>query len=97
MTCWQECLPLFWFLLQGINLYFTLTECFDIGSRIGKNVYCRFDESCTSISCCVDLKLFIYRHALTAYVRYDACDLELTIGINEWTASFKVLEEDFSE
>ena len=78
-------------------MYSTLTECFDIGSRVGKNVYCRFDKTCTTVSCCVDLKLFIYRHSLTTYVRYDACNLELTIGLNEWTASFSVLEEDFSE
>ncbi|KAI0210692.1 hypothetical protein LSAT2_004538 [Lamellibrachia satsuma] len=52
-------------------------------------------ESGGHISCCVDHKLFIYQHTLTAYVRYDTCNLELTIGFNEWTASFKVFEEDF--
>ena len=78
-------------------MYLTLTECFYIGSRIGKNILCRFDKTCTSISCCVDLKLFIYQHTLTAYVRYNTCNLELIIGLNEWTASFNMFEQDFSE
>ena len=78
-------------------MFLTLTECFHIGSRVGKNVYCRFDKTCTTVRCCVDLKLFIYQHTLTAYVRYDACNLELTIGLNKWSTSFKVLGEDFSE
>ncbi|KAK2165039.1 hypothetical protein NP493_1368g00012 [Ridgeia piscesae] len=81
-----------------INRYLSSDpQCFDIGSRVGPNVYCRFDKSCTSVSCCVDLKLFIYRHTLTAFVRYDPCDLELTIGVNTWTGSFKVFEHDFKE
>ncbi|KAK2165104.1 hypothetical protein NP493_1383g00012 [Ridgeia piscesae] len=81
-----------------INRYLSSDpQCFDIGSRVGPNVYCRFDKSCTSVSCCVDLKLFIYRHTLTAFVRYDPCDVELTIGVNTWTGSFKVFEHDFSE
>ncbi|KAI0212798.1 hypothetical protein LSAT2_002240, partial [Lamellibrachia satsuma] len=83
-------------ILTEILLRVSFVECFDIGSKVGKNVYCRFDETCTSVSCCVDLKLFIYRHTLTAFVRYDPCDLELTLGFNKWTASFKVLEEDFT-
>ena len=69
----------------------------DIASRLGPNVYCRFDKTCTSVSCCVDLTLFVYRHTLTAFVQYDPCHLELTIGVNTWTATFTVLEQDFSE
>ncbi|KAI0235612.1 putative nuclease HARBI1 [Lamellibrachia satsuma] len=48
-----------------------------------------------SVKLGVDLKLFTYRHTLTAYISYDTCNLELTIGINEWAASFNVFEEDF--
>jgi len=78
-------------------MYLTLTECFYIGSQIGKNILSRFDKACTSISCCVDLKLFIYQHTLTAYIRHNTCNLELIIGLSEWTASFNIFEQDFSE
>ncbi|KAK2175675.1 hypothetical protein NP493_715g02005 [Ridgeia piscesae] len=46
---------------------------FGLAGRVGKHVYCSADDSCLAFSCCVNLKLFIYRHALTAFVRYDPC------------------------
>ncbi|KAI0239587.1 hypothetical protein LSAT2_009687 [Lamellibrachia satsuma] len=70
-------------------------HCLDIGNQVGPNVYCRFDETCTSISCCINLKLFIYRHSLKAFIRYDPCDMELRLGFNAWTTSYSVVDENF--
>ena len=51
----------------------------------------------TGFSCCANLKLFIYRHALTAFVRYDPCLDTITMGIDTWTKRFKMNHiDDFS-
>ena len=76
---------------------FVSIDCLDIGNQVGPNVYCRFDETCTSISCCINLKLFIYRHSLKAFIRYDPCDMELRLGFNAWTTSYSVVDENFGK
>ena len=70
-------------------------ECFGIASRVSEKVYCRFDKTCTSFSCCVELKMFVFRRTLKAFVRYDPCALELRLGFSKWTAKYVIVEEDF--
>ena len=72
-------------------------DCSGLAGRVGRHVYCSVDDTCMGFSCCANLKLFIYRHALTAFVRYDPCLDTITMGIDTWTKRFKMNHiDDFS-
>ena len=72
-------------------------DCSGLAGRVGRHVYCTVDDTCMGFSCCANLKLFIYRHALTAFVRYDPCLDTITMGIDTWTKRFKMNQiDDFS-
>ena len=58
-----------------------VVACAGLAGKVGQHVYCSADDSCLAITCCANLKVFIYRHALPASISYDPCAKTLTMDV----------------
>ena len=83
---------------MNISLFtFHFAECFGIRGVLTPNVYCKLDDNCLGVSCCFDLKLFIFRRSLNAFVRYDPCNFIISIGVGSWVKNIEIFESRFGE
>ncbi|XP_064646638.1 uncharacterized protein LOC135499666 isoform X2 [Lineus longissimus] len=71
--------------------------------RLPDYVKCHFDESCTSVKCCLDVDFYgIYTRSFHFYITLDTCDLIFKAGLEKITYSYTLLKyhwgetEDFS-
>ena len=71
---------------------FCIVGCYGISSQLNKRVYCSFHSDCLGLTCCLDLSFFIYRHSLSAYVRYEPCLGSVVIGVGQWSIVIEIQE-----
>ncbi|XP_033637723.1 uncharacterized protein LOC117298529 [Asterias rubens] len=62
-----------------------------------KNVYCKIDESCFGVECCMNIKLFMVSLAFKAFMRFDPCEFQFIIGVNSWNYTVQILEAEWGK
>ncbi|KAK3102203.1 hypothetical protein FSP39_009587 [Pinctada imbricata] len=54
-----------------------------------KKVYCTFDSLCLGMECCMNVKLSLFLKVFRAYVRYDPCDYNISMGIDTFKFQYQ--------
>ncbi|XP_033637389.1 uncharacterized protein LOC117298318 isoform X2 [Asterias rubens] len=62
-----------------------------------KNVYCKIDESCLGVECCMNIKLFMVSLAFKAFMRFDPSEFQFIIGVNSWNYTVQILTAEWGK
>ncbi|XP_022102001.1 uncharacterized protein LOC110985344 [Acanthaster planci] len=62
-----------------------------------KNVYCKIDESCLGVECCMNVKVFMVSLAFKAFMRFDPCEFQFVLGVNQWNHTIQIFDAEFGE
>ncbi|XP_071798137.1 uncharacterized protein [Asterias amurensis] len=62
-----------------------------------KNVYCKIDESCFGVECCMNIKLFMVSLAFKTFMRFDPCEFQFILGVNSWNYTVDILEAEWGK
>ena len=84
--------------LSETTLFFhPATGCPLLQVSLPKNVYCKIDESCLGVECCMNIKLFMVSLAFKAFMRFDPCEFQFIIGVNSWNYTVQILTAEWGK
>ncbi|KAL8609979.1 hypothetical protein ACOMHN_029472 [Nucella lapillus] len=58
-------------------------KCPLLSLGLPKQLYCRVDEQCLGVECCLDIRVAFFRKVYKMYLRVDPCNLALVVGLRD--------------
>lgn len=67
--------------------------CLSIRDSLRPDMFCRFDDNCLTVLCCVDADQFVRQGSLSLTVQVDPCAKQIILGAGDVITSLDIHED----